>query len=104
LTATSIVTQNDVLTATHNLIDPDGIGTMRYQWYANGELIAGAVAATFAPTQAEVGKQISVRLEYTDGFGTVEASVRVRLLSSPTRMMPRSARSPSMAWSRKVRP
>jgi len=79
LTATSIVTQNDVLTATHNLIDPDGIGTMRYQWYANGELIAGAVAATFAPTQAEVGKQISVRLEYTDGFGTVEA-----VSSSPT--------------------
>ncbi len=65
--------QGDVLSTTHNLVDPDGLGAMRYQWFADGVAIGGATSTTFVLSQTEVGKQISVRLEYTDGLGTVES-------------------------------
>lgn len=72
LTATTALAQNDVLTAVANFADTDGIGALRVQWYADDIAIAGATAMTFAPGQAQVGKKISVKVEYTDGFGTVE--------------------------------
>ena len=67
-------TQGESLTANANGIsDQDGLGTLAYQWKANGTDIPGATGSTFLLTQAEVGKTVSVAASYTDGGGTVES-------------------------------
>ena len=66
--------QGSVLTAEHTLVDPDTIATpINWQWKANGVAIAGATSLSFTPTQAEVGKTITVVASYTDGGGTAES-------------------------------
>ena len=67
-----------VLTASNNLADADGIsttgaGAIKYQWLANGNHIAGATASTYTLTQAEVGKLISAMASYTDLGGKLES-------------------------------
>jgi Ca2+-binding RTX toxin-like protein len=51
----------------------DGLGTITYQWKANGTNIGGATGSTYTLTQAEVGKTITVTASYTDLLGTAEA-------------------------------
>jgi hypothetical protein len=53
-------------------IPTSGAGAMKFQWLANGTAIAGATSSSFKLTQAEVGKQISVKATYTDNGGTIE--------------------------------
>lgn len=65
--------QNQVLSASHSLADADGLGTVSYQWLANGAAISGATGATLTLAQAQVGKAISVKASYTDGFGKLES-------------------------------
>jgi hypothetical protein len=48
------------------------LGTINYQWQANGTNITGATNTTYVLTANEVGKAISVVASYTDGHGTVE--------------------------------
>jgi hypothetical protein len=72
--------QNQTLTAGHNLADLDGLGSLSYQWLADGQAIAGARQDTLRLTQAEVGKAISVTVSYTDARGVAEA-----VSSQPTR-------------------
>ncbi|WED43642.1 calcium-binding protein [Legionella cardiaca] len=65
--------QGQTLTAdTTHLADLDGLGELAYQWFADGVAIAGANAANYTLTQADVGKAITVAVNYTDGFGAVE--------------------------------
>uniref|UniRef100_UPI002FC9DBF7 beta strand repeat-containing protein n=1 Tax=Hydrogenophaga sp. TaxID=1904254 RepID=UPI002FC9DBF7 len=73
--------QGQMLTASNTLADLDGIGTVSYQWLANGTPISGATGQTFVLTQDQVGKAISVRASYTDGFGKAES---VDSADSPT--------------------
>jgi hypothetical protein len=49
------------------LADLDGLGTISYQWFANGTAITGATGASYQLTLAEVGKAITVKASYTDG-------------------------------------
>jgi uncharacterized delta-60 repeat protein len=56
------------LTATNNLSDVDGIGSIAYQWKMNGEQIVGATGATLLLTNSLVGRKISVVASYTDGL------------------------------------
>jgi hypothetical protein len=42
VTITGTATQNQTLTASNTLADADGLGTISYQWKANGSAIAGA--------------------------------------------------------------
>ena len=68
-----------LLANTSTVDDYDGLGTLSYQWFANGESIVGATQDTFTLTQSEVGKEITVNVSYTDGYGAVES-----LISNPT--------------------
>ena len=66
-------TQGETLTAdTSAISDEDGIGTINYQWYRDGELIAGEVSSELALTQADVGSAISADISYVDGSGATE--------------------------------
>ena len=66
------VTQGQTLTASNNITDADGMGTVSYQWFANGVEISGATGSTYTLTQNEVNKAITVVASYTDGFGANE--------------------------------
>ena len=75
------------LTATNTLADFDGIPSsgadaIRYQWLADGSLIAGATGSTYVLTAAEVGKAISVIASYKDNQGTSES-----VSSQPTQVV-----------------
>ena len=53
--------------------DADGVpNTVAYKWFADGQEIAGAAAATFKLTNAEKDKAITVQALYTDARGTAE--------------------------------
>ncbi len=74
VTITGTAKQGQLLTAnTVALDDADGLGTLNYQWQANGKIISGATNSTFILTQAEVGKAITVKVSYTDLFGQPES-------------------------------
>jgi hypothetical protein len=73
VTISGTTTQGQVLTASNTLADADGLGTISYQWQANGTNITGATSTTFTLTQAQVGKAISVKASYTDLLGTAES-------------------------------
>ncbi|HYD75388.1 choice-of-anchor U domain-containing protein [Ramlibacter sp.] len=73
VTIAGTFTQGQMLTASHTLADLDGLGPASYQWFAGGTAISGATGQTFVLTQAEVGKAISVRASYKDGFGQDES-------------------------------
>ena len=72
VTISGTATQNQTLTASNTLADVDGLGTISYQWLADGAAITGATASTFTLTQAQVGKAVSVKASYTDSQGTAE--------------------------------
>ncbi len=65
--------QGEILTASNTLADADGMGTVSYQWQANGVNIIGAENDWYQLTQAEVGATITVIASYTDGGGTDES-------------------------------
>jgi hypothetical protein len=71
VTISGTATQGQTLTAGNNLADADGLGTINYQWKADGSNIG--TGTTFTLTEAEVGKSITVSASYVDGHGTVEA-------------------------------
>lgn len=74
---TGTAKQGEVLMASHNLEDADGLGSISYQWFADGSLISGATAATFLLGQDQVGKAISVTASYTDLLGSAESKTSV---------------------------
>jgi predicted outer membrane repeat protein len=72
VTITGTPTEDETLTASNNLADEDGLGTISYQWRSNGANV-GTGGVTFNLTQAAVGTTISVVASYTDGQGTPES-------------------------------
>ncbi|HZX56974.1 MAG TPA: choice-of-anchor D domain-containing protein, partial [Ilumatobacteraceae bacterium] len=69
-------TAGAALTAdTSGITDADGLVgvTFSFQWLADGSEITGATTSTFTPTAAEVGKQLSVRISFTDNGGFDES-------------------------------
>lgn len=67
----------ELLTATNNLADPDGLGVIHYQWQAAGSNITGATSTTFTPSFDQLGKSLSVVASYTDGFGALESKASI---------------------------
>jgi hypothetical protein len=77
---TGTATEDQTLTADiSTLADIDGLGTLNYQWLRDGSAISGATSSTYTASDPDVGSQISLRITYTDGHGTVET-----LTSAPT--------------------
>ena len=73
LTVAGTPTQGETLTAdTSEISDEDGIETISYQWYRDGELINGEVSSELTLTQADVGSAISADISYVDGSGATE--------------------------------
>ena len=74
VTITGTGRQGETVTANVSaLADADGLGTLSYQWKADGTDISGATSSTYTLTQAEVGKAITVAVSYTDGGGLRKA-------------------------------
>lgn len=65
-------TQGQVLTVSNTLVDIDGLGAVMYQWQSGGKDIAGATQSTYVLSKSDVNNTISVKANYTDGFGTKE--------------------------------
>ena len=81
VTIDGVLTQGQTLSAnTSTLGDPDGLGSLSYQWSADGVNISGATSATYTLTQAEVGKVIYVSVSYIDGLGENEVVSRILLM------------------------
>ena len=72
VTISGIVGNNQILTASNNLSDVDGLGAITYRWRADGVNIAGANQGTYLLTQADVNKTITVVASYTDAQGMQE--------------------------------
>lgn len=72
VTVTGAAKIGQTLTASNTLTDADGLGTISYEWMADGQVIGGATVSSFTITQAQLGKAITVVANYTDGSGTPE--------------------------------
>lgn len=64
-------TENQLLTASNNLIDTDGLGEISYTWLAN-DLIVGS-GNNYTVTANDIGKAIQVTANYIDGWGIAES-------------------------------
>jgi hypothetical protein len=79
VTISGTTTQGQVLSADNILSDPDGIGSIQYQWQSSSgsgntwSNISGATASTFMLTQGQVSKNVRVLDSYTDGKGMRES-------------------------------
>ncbi len=58
------------LTASNNLSDPDGLGSITYTWKSNGTTVA--TGGSYTPGVADMGNAITVTASYTDGYLTSE--------------------------------
>jgi Ca2+-binding RTX toxin-like protein len=70
---TGSTVQGLVLSASNTLADNDGLGTINYQWQADGINITGATLNAYLLTEAEVGKTITVIASYVDEHSTAES-------------------------------
>jgi uncharacterized delta-60 repeat protein len=71
VTITGTPKQGHTLTAANSLADADGWGAITYTWQADGASVGAGT--TYALTQAEVGKTITVTASYTDGSDNAES-------------------------------
>ncbi|OOV87159.1 hypothetical protein BTA35_0209190 [Oceanospirillum linum] len=72
ITINGTAKQGELLTLSNNLADADGLGTLSYEWFADGITIDGATGTTYTLSKADVGKTITVKASYTDQQGTFE--------------------------------
>jgi hypothetical protein len=73
-TITGTVAEDQILTAdTKGISDADGLGAFSYQWLRGGVASGEATASTYTLGHADVGTQITVRANYSDGQGTTES-------------------------------
>jgi len=63
-----------VLTATNNIVDPDGLGSITYKWQTQsaGTWSDVFVGSSYTPQAADNGKSLRVIATYTDTGGTAE--------------------------------
>ena len=71
VTITGDAKVGETLTASNDLKDDDGLGQITYRWFADGQEVGKG--ASYTLTDADKGKTITVKAEYTDGKGTAES-------------------------------
>jgi Domain of unknown function (DUF4114) len=87
LTIAGTAQEDQTLTANAALTDDDGLGAFSYQWEVlnstTGEwdTIMGATGSSFVPGDAQVGKVLRVRVNYTDGQGKPESFTSAQTLA-----------------------
>ena len=59
---TGEVAKNKDLTAVSTVVDEDGLGTLSYQWKADGIDIPGATSSTFTLAESQIGRTITVTI------------------------------------------
>jgi len=77
VTISGIPSVGITLSAANTLADVDGLGTISYQWQADGVDITGATGSSYMLTDAEAGKTITVVARYTDAQGAAESVASV---------------------------
>jgi hypothetical protein len=95
VTLSGTAKQGQTLTASNNLADVDGLGSITYQWLRNGEVIANTNGANYMLTQADADKTISVKASYTDALGTNEALSSAGLAIAASNVL--SANAPTVS-------
>jgi Ca2+-binding RTX toxin-like protein len=70
--------QGETLTASHDLVDADGMGTVGYRWQSSADGmawsdVAGADGPSLLLDASLVGLQVRVLASYTDAGGTLES-------------------------------
>lgn len=73
VSVTGLAKQGQILSATNDLSDADGLGVIAYQWFADKVAIKLATANSYKLTKADAGKTISVKASYVDADGTHES-------------------------------
>ena len=69
-------TEGDVLTASHSLVDPDGVGTITFKWESSFDGVNWMLlntGPTYTVVAGDVNDQIRVVVEYTDDLGNLES-------------------------------
>jgi len=61
--------QGQTLSASHSLVDSDGVNSLAYQWKADSVNISGATTDSLLLQEAHVGKVITVVATYLDNYG-----------------------------------
>jgi len=76
---TADVTQGTSITASNNLADADGLGTLLYAWQRSADNgttwtdIAGSATASYKPMVADANALLRVKVSYYDGLGKLES-------------------------------
>ncbi|MDD2780799.1 cadherin-like domain-containing protein [Sulfuricurvum sp.] len=73
--------EGQTLNAANSFADADGLGSISYQWLANGMAITNATQPLYTLTANEIGKTITVEASYTDLGGTLESKVSLATAS-----------------------
>ena len=68
-----LLAEDQLLTASNNLADEDGMGPVSYQWKHDGESNVLGTGTTYTLTQPDVGQQIIVTATYTDGYNNTHS-------------------------------
>ena len=58
---------------TSAISDTDGLGAFSYQWVRGSTDISGATGSTYTPVEADLGKKLKVKVNFTDGGGNQES-------------------------------
>jgi Ca2+-binding RTX toxin-like protein len=74
--------KGQILTATNNLADIDGLGAISYTWLNNGVAIPNATQSTYKLTQIDTGQYVSVKASYIDLQSTSESATSGTILVS----------------------
>ncbi|MGK8236160.1 Calx-beta domain-containing protein [Roseovarius sp. MS2] len=89
VTLSGSAVEGSTLTAdTSAVADADGLGAFSYQWFRNGLAIAAANDITYTLLLPDIGSEITVRVNYSDGNGANET-----LLSQGSLVAPRPGTS-----------
>ena len=71
VTIAGTATQGQTLTVGNTLADADGLGSISYQWQADGKLVGSG--SSYLLTQVDVGKAMTATANYTDKQGNAES-------------------------------